>query len=348
MKNTNLLIGKISSGKTLGYMFNVVEEKIRNNENLLILDNKNEYYKRFKNELDESGYNTLVLNLEDTSKSNGFNPLLLPYSYYKNGSKDKAIELISDLALEIFKSDNKEVDPYWEKSSADYFTALSLILFKEGREEEINLGSIQVMINLGEQKIGDNSVIKKYFDNLNILDSTYITGSPIVYAPPETRGSIMSVMKQKLNYYCSKEQLLNNLCGNEINIESINSKTAIFIIGNKNLDKLANILIDQIVDYSIDNNIEFNYILDDFQDMPNLLGLDKILDRKLKLYVATRNLDQLKSKYGEYIDSSFENVIDTFTPEFRDIESKEVSYPEASMKEIKYFNIKEFIEHEII
>ena len=42
MKNTNLLIGKISSGKTLGYMFDIVKESIRNGENLLILDNKNE------------------------------------------------------------------------------------------------------------------------------------------------------------------------------------------------------------------------------------------------------------------------------------------------------------------
>ena len=204
------------------------------------------------------------------------------------------------------------------------------------------------MINLGEQKIGDSSVIKKYFDNLNILDNIYIAGSPIVYAPSETRGSIMSVMKQKLNYYCSREQLLNNLCGNEINIENIHTKTAIFIIGNKNLNRLANILIDQIVDYSVDNNIEFNYILDDFQEMPNLLGLDKILNRKLKLFVAVRNLNQLKSKYGDYIDSSFENVIDNFTPEFKNINSEEVSYHKALMNNIKYFNIRTFVENNII
>ncbi|MBE6157517.1 MAG: hypothetical protein E7160_01845 [Firmicutes bacterium] len=348
MKNTNLLIGKISSGKTLGYMFNVVEEKIKNNENLLILDNKNEYYKRFKNELNNAGYNTLVFNLDNTSKSNGFNPLLLPYSYYKKGNKDKAIELISEIALEIFRSDNKEVDPYWEETSANYFTAMSLILFKEGTEEEINLGSVLAMINLGEQKVGDVSVIRKYFDKLNILDSIYIAGSPTIYSPPETRGSIMSVVKQKLNKYCAKEQLLNNLCNNDINIESINSKTAIIIIGNKNINKLSNILIDQIVNYSLDNNIDFNYILDNFQDMPKLLELNKILDRKLKLFIVVRNLEQLQAKYDKYIDSNFENVIDTFTPEFNNANLEDVSYPQATMKEIKYFNIKEFIEHEII
>lgn len=340
MKNTNLLIGKISSGKTLGYMFDVVKESIRNGENLLILDNKNEYYKNFKKELANNSYNILVLNLDDTSKSNSFNPLLLPYNYYKNDKKDKAVELINELALEIFKSDTKGVDPYWEETSADYFTALTLILFKEGAMSEINLGSILAMINLGEEKIDGITPIDKYFDKLDILDSIYIAGSPIIYAPVETRGSIISVMKQKLNQYCSLEQLLNNLCKNDIDMEKFDAKTAIFIIGNKNLNKIGNILIDQVVNYAIDYNIKFNYILDNFQDMPRLLELEKMLDRKLKLFVVIRSLEQLEGKYEKYINLNFENVVDNFTPEYNNINLAEVDYPKSTIDEIKYFNIK--------
>ena len=36
MMNTNLIINKISTGKTRGYMFKELEESISNNENLLI------------------------------------------------------------------------------------------------------------------------------------------------------------------------------------------------------------------------------------------------------------------------------------------------------------------------
>ena len=84
MMNTNLIIGKINSFKTTKFMFNEVEKSINNGENLILLDNKNEYFKTFKEKLDTNGYNTLVLNLSDTTNSNSYNPLMLPYSYYKN------------------------------------------------------------------------------------------------------------------------------------------------------------------------------------------------------------------------------------------------------------------------
>lgn len=344
MENTNLLVGKVSSGKTKGYMFHKVDEQINNGENLLILDNKREYYTRFKNKLDENGYRSLVLNLEDTAKSNSYNPLLLPYQYYKKGDKDKAISLIQDLGLEIFKSDNNNTDPFWDESATNYFMALVLILFREASLEEINLGSVQAMIRFGEEKIGDSFVINKYFEQLDILDSIYISGSAIVFAPVETRGSILSVMKQKLNNYCVKEQLMNNLCGNETPFSNIHSKTAIFIIGTKSLNRLANIFIDQAVEYFTDNDIKFTYILDNFSDMPKLLGLDKMLDEKLKLYVVVRDLEQFKSIYGEYIITNFENIIDDFMVKYdNDIIDSEVVYPRAIDNKIRYFNIKEFI-----
>ena len=128
---TNLIIGKINSGKTRGILFNEFKKSIANKENLFILDEKEEYYKTFKKQLDDNGYKVYVLNLKDTSKSNSFNPLMAPYNYYKNGNIDKAIEFIAELGLEIFKTDNSNIDPFWENSAADYFTALTLILFKE-------------------------------------------------------------------------------------------------------------------------------------------------------------------------------------------------------------------------
>ena len=344
MENTNLLVGKVSSGKTKGYMFHKVDEQINRGENLLILDNKREYYTRFKDKLDENGYRCFMFNLEDTTKSNSYNPLLLPYQYYKNGNKDKAISLIQDLGLEIFKSDNNNVDPFWDESATNYFMALVLILFKEASLEEINLGSVQAMIRFGEEKIGDSYVINKYFEQLDILDSIYISGSAIVFAPMETRGSILSVMKQKLNNYCVREQLMNNLCGNEISFSNIHSKTAIFVIGAKSLNRLANIFIDQAVEYFTDNNINFTYILDNFSDMPKLLGLDKMLNEKLKLYVVVRDLEQFKFVYGEYMPTKFEHIIDEFVARYDDmVMNNEVLYPESVINHAKYFNLKEFV-----
>ena len=336
---TNLIIGKINSGKTRGILFNEFKKSIANKENLFILDEKEEYYKTFKKELDDNGYKVYVLNLKDTSKSNSFNPLMVPYNYYKNGNMDKTIESITELGLEIFKTDNSNIDPFWDNSAVDYFTALTLILFKEASIKEINLGSIQTMLSLGSNKIEDTIIIKKYFDNLDITDIIYKSGSGIVYAPNDTRESIVSVMKQKLNTYCLREQLLNNLCGNDIDLMNIESKTAIFVINKLGLNNISNIMINQLVN----NNIEMTYYLDNIDNMPLILELKNMLDEKLKVYVATRNKDEFVSKYGNTIIDCFENIVENE----KTIDCNELGsyneYPTSKKNETKYFNIEKFV-----
>lgn len=339
MKNTNLIIGEVNTYKTTGVMFNEVINSIKNGENLLVLDNKNEYFGTFKSELDKNNYNTLVFNLDDAYKSNSFNPLMLPYKYYKEGNKDKAVEMIKELGLEIFKTDNHYSDPFWENSAADYFMALVLILFKEGKEEEINLGSIQVMVSKSDK-------ITKYFDGLDVLDSIYIAGSTTVYAPSDTRGSILSVMKQRLNEFCVREMLLNNLLGNDIDLSNIKEKTAIFIIGNEKINRLGNILIDELVNVSIANNIKFTFFLDGLCDVPVLLELNKILDRKMKLFATVRSLEELEGKYSKYIMGKFENCVKSVETVDKDnlidvVNSED--YPESKVNKGVYFNIEEIV-----
>lgn len=336
---TNLIIGKINSGKTRGILFNEFKKSIANKENLFILDEKEEYYKTFKKQLDDNGYKVYVLNLKDTSKSNSFNPLMVPYNYYKNGNIDKAIESITELGLEIFKTDNSNIDPFWENSAADYFTALTLILFKEASIKEINLGSIQTMVTLGSRNIEDTFVIKKYFNNLDINDIIYKSGSSVVYAPMETRESIISVMKQKLNSYCLREQLLNNLCGNDIDLMNIESKTAIFVINKLGLNNISNIMINQLVN----TNIEMTYYLDNIDNMPLILELKNMLDSKLKIYVATRNKEEFVSKYGKTIIDCFENIVENKeVTEYNEIGNYN-EYPIFKKNEVGYFNIEEYV-----
>ena len=339
MKNTNLIIGEVNTYKTTGVVFKEVINSIKNGENLLILDNKNEYFGTFKSELDKNNYNTLVFNLDDAYKSNSFNPLMLPYKYYKEGNKDKAVEMIKELGLEIFKTDNPYSDPFWENSAADYFMALVLILFKEGKEEEINLGSIQVMVSKSDN-------ITKYFDSLDVLDSIYIAGSTTVYAPSDTRGSILSVMKQRLNEFCVREMLLNNLLGNDIDLSNIKDKTAIFIIGNEKINRLGNILIDELVNVSIDNNIKFTFFLDGLCDVPAILEFNRILDKKMRLFATVRSLEELEDKYGKYIMGKFENCVKSIDVVDKDNlinigNSKD--YPESKVNKGVYFNIEELV-----
>lgn len=347
MKDTNLIIGKKNTGKTKYHLFNEVKTAIKNNENLCIFDTRDEYFKTFSNELKNNGYNVLILNINDATKSNGYNPLQVPYELYKEGKKDQAISLVNNLAQEIFKEDNHNIDPFWQNMASNYFVGLVLILFNECELEKINLGSVQVIMNQGEEKYEDITYLEKYLNDLDVTNTIYTMLSPIVYAPFDTKGSIISVCKQKLNLYIYREELLNMLNTNDINIRKLKDKTAIIIIANKMTD-LVNIFIDQLVEVS---NLSFTYILDNIDSLRLILSLKELLDNatynKNKVYVATHNIDEFKDLYGKYIDDKFENIINLNEKTINELAKVELGndsdYPLLTINKHKYINFKDLI-----
>ena len=217
-------------------------------------------------------------------------------------------------------------------------------------DEEINLGSIQVMMNQGEAKFEDATYLKKYLNGINVTDSIYTMLSPIVFAPADTKGSIIAVCKQKLNVYMYREELLNLLNTNDINVRKLNSKIAIIVIAGKTTD-LVNIFIDQLVSVS---NMAFTYILDNLDSLRKILSLNDLLDNATynhnKVFVAIHNEEQFKDLYGKYIIDKFENIIDlndgmkaiSFD---RNVElGNDSDYPLLSINRHEYIDFKKVVE----
>ena len=351
MKDTNLIIGKKNTGKTIYILFNEVKKAIKNNENLCIFNTRDEYFKTFNQELIDNNYKVFTINLNDTTKSNGYNPLLLPYILYKENKIDECNELINNIGLEIFKEDNPNVDPFWTNMASNYFVGLVLILFIEGNINNINLGSIQVMMNKGEEKIGDKTYLQTYLEKLDIKDNIYTMLSGIVFAPFETKGSIISVAKQNLNLYMLREQLINLLCTNEIDLNNINKKCAFIIIADKNKD-LANIFIDQLISI----NKEFTYVLDNLDTLNVILNLNNLLDNASynhnKVIASVHSKNIIIDKYGKYILDKFDNIIDLNTDNniikmYNKVNLGECdNYPSLDMKKHEYLNFIELYKNE--
>lgn len=345
MKDTNLIIGKINTGKTRNILFNEVNKAISNNENLFIFDDRDEYYITYSKKLKESGYNVLTLNLKNPLKSNGYNPLLVPYKLYKENRKDEAISMITNMALEIFKSNNINADPFWQNMAANYFSGLALILFNEADEEEINIGSIQTIMMQSENKYNDSTYMKTYLETLDINNPIYILLSSVVFAPNDTRGSILSVVKQKLNLYVVREQLLNLLNTNEIDLAKIHEKTAIFIIGKEDISDIANIFINQLISNAA---VPFIYIFDNFDSLKTVLSIKELLSdasyNKNKVFVSVHSADAIKEKYGNLIIDKFQNVLLLNDDEKYLYElGNDDEYPTLNKKQHNYFNFEKFM-----
>ena len=127
-----LVIGATGAGKTQSTILPAIQCLAKKGESLICTDPKGEIYEKTSNMLRARGYQILLLNFRDPQNGNAWNPMTLPYQMYKSGNQDKAIELLDDLALNIlYDESNKNSDPFWEKTSADYFSGVALGLFED-------------------------------------------------------------------------------------------------------------------------------------------------------------------------------------------------------------------------
>ena len=313
----NLIIGSTGSGKTQNIIFPMIEILAKHGESMIITDPKGELYEKKSNMLRSKGYNIVLLNFRDPGRGNAWNPMSLPYNLYKSGNRDKAMELLDDLALNIlYDEGNKNADPFWEKTSADYFSGLSLGLFDDAKEEEINLNSISLMTTVGEEKLGGSTYIKEYFNLKDPGSSAYISASSTILAPSDTKMSILAVFKQKIKLFASRENLSEMLSYSDFDIKDIGKKkTAVFIIvqdEKKTYHSLVTIFIKQVYETLIDvaqNSpgnklpIRTNFLLDEFANMPPLKDVTTMItaarSRAMRFTMIIQNFAQLNEVYGE-------------------------------------------------
>ncbi len=337
----SLVIGATGSGKTQTVILPMVHSLAKAKESMIITDPKGEIYEKTSNMLRSRGYQILLLNFRDPQNGNAWNPMSLPYQIYKSGNHDKAIELLDDLALNILYDDsNKNADPFWEKTSADYFSGVALGLFEDAKPEEININSISLATTVGEEKFGGSTYIKEYFGAKDPSSAAAINASSTIMAPSETKGSILSVFKQKVKLFASRDNLSEMLSHSDIDLESIGEKpTAVFIViqdEKKTYHSLVTILLKQIYETLISVAqkhggklpIRTNFLLDEFANMPPLKDVTTMItaarSRQIRFTMIIQNFAQLDDVYGkeeaETIRGNCGNIIYLITTELKALE----------------------------
>ena len=310
----NLVIGATGSGKSQTVVEPMVELLIKKGESMIITDPKGELYKAASDYMRERGYNVIVLNFRDPQKGNAWNPLTLPYQYYKDGNSDKATEILDDVALNILYDPNNKGEPFWEKSAADYFSGLALGLFEDAKQEEINLNSINLMSTVGEEKFATSNYIKEYFTLKGEDSNAYVFASNTINSPADTKGGILSVFRQKIRLFASRDNLSEMLAYSDFDMREIGKqKTAVFIViqdEKTTYHGLATIFIKQcyetLIDVAQQNGGKLpyrtNFILDEFANMPPLKDVTTMVtaarSRDIRFTFIIQNFAQLKAVYG--------------------------------------------------
>jgi len=286
------------------------ETIIDNNlENLFVFDDKNIYYDLLKDKVKD----IKVLNLKELENSVSWNPLTYPYYLYKNGDIDNAIELINKIGFYIFNEPNADI--FWTNASSDYLTALTIHLFEtENDIKKINIANVLELSNEFEKGLLD-----EYYNKLDNKSLEYTLISTIINLPTDTKLSVLSVFNQKMKIISMRPNLSEKLSNDDINLDKIdleNKEQCIIVVGNPNLNTIANIFINQL--YKVlekdKSKQKVNIILDSLDRISKIEELENLLendsDINLNLLAITKNKENLINKYGEYTISLFKKVID--------------------------------------
>ena len=314
----NLVIGSTGSGKSESLVFPMVNILAKKGESMIITDPKGEIYRKTAKNLEDRGYKIVVLNFREPNRGNAWNPLALPYQYYKEGNYDKSTELLDDVALNIlYDPNNKSDSDFWEKGSADYFSGLALGLFQDAKENEINLNSINYMSTVGEERYATSNFIKEYFNLKGPDSNAYMFASTTINAPSDTKGGLLSTFRQKIRLFSTRENLSEMLSHSDFDMRDIGKqKTAVFMVihdEKKTYHSLMTIFIKQCYETLIDvaqsngGKLQYrtNFILDEFANMPPLKDVDSMVSaarsRDIRFTFIIQNFAQLNDVYGEEV-----------------------------------------------
>ena len=325
-----MVIGSSGSGKTQSTMLPQLRLAIKANESFVIHDVKGEIYDILSGELKRKDYNTVVINLDNPTLGDNFNPLTLPYTLYKNGEKDRTMELLENIGYYFCCNETLEnnIDPFWVNSATSLFIGLALYLFENAEEEEINISSLLYLASNFETL---SSEIKE----MDKTSAIYINLSNTILAPTETRGSIISVFVQNIRLFASRESLLKLLSSTSFNIENAQKdKTALFIISNgKPISRrLIPLIIDECyfaVTLTNDKTRRLNIVLDDFENLIPIKEFNNMLTiargNNINFSIYIRSLLELRNVYGvegtEILKMVFGNIIYLLANDIETLES---------------------------
>ena len=293
-----VVIGSTGSGKTQTTVLPQLRLSMLANESMVVIDEMGELYKKLGSELNKRNYKTFVINFQDTTCSNNFNPLLVPYHFYKQGNIDLAMRIVENIGNIIYQQDNKEADPFWTTSARNCFVGLTLYLFENAQEDEINFTSIYALSN----QIEEGNKGKEILESLPPTNPANINLASTLLAPTETRGSILSVFRQTLGLLTSRVQISSLLSFSDFNLEEIvDEKFALFIVGEptKLVSKYMAMIIDELYDVVNSKgkrNKRINVILDRFTEINPISDFHNVLSRSRALNIRfTLLIDSITS-----------------------------------------------------
>lgn len=342
-----LVIGPTGSKKTRLVVMPTVEALSAAGESMVISDPKAEIYDCFSERLLVRGYKVQVLDLRDPRRGDAWNPFALPYRLYNEGDIDGAYGLINDIAANIIQTDKSQKDPFWDNSAGQLFYGLALMLFRYCKDRRLPVRDVSIknLMRLEEVFFHSDTTGPRCRPSQSFLweyakEDPYIVSalSGCVFAPNDTRESILSVFRQKMQHFLVQPSLVDMLSEDTLDLPSLRvCPMAVFLIlpdEKTSHHNLASLFIKQSYEQVIRDSqlkrgepgsfIRLNYVLDEFSSLPVIADFPAMItasrSRGIRFLLIAQSRHQLVLRYREEAETIMTNCVNWLFLASREIE----------------------------
>lgn len=333
-----VVIGSTGSKKTRLVALPLVNLLARAGESMIVSDPKGEIYGHMGQMLSNLGYRVFLLDLRKPFRSNGWNPLALPYEKYLEGDEDGCSLLVRDISTTFINIDRDRNDPFWDNAAGSLFNGLVMLAFVLGKENDWSSDCVSLLlVAMLRRKLFDGKEEKDCAE-----DSEKRHMWEIVQRFPEinamlkvgasqaenTNAGVLGVFDSKMYFFTVSDSISATLSRNEIGVDILRSESsAIFLVYpdekatfdklitlfiKQSYERLVSLAVDKPFDPGVpDGPLRVNYVLDEFSSLPAISDFPVMItaarSRGIRFDLLIQSRHQLSLRYGEEAETIMSN-----------------------------------------
>lgn len=324
-KNTHsLTVGATRSGKTRTIVLQTIASLGLGNESIIVSDPKGEIFHYTSDYMKKLGYETIIIDFKNPSKSNKYNFLQPVIDAVNREDYRKAEEYAWDITTALVGNEESKMERIWKDGEMSIIAGTIMAVVYENKDspEFQNLTNVYSFISEMCRTEDGEMPINEYINNLNKDNPASRIFNIARIAPDKTRGSFFTSALTTLKLFTS-ESIYSMTCSSDFNLKETGKlKRIIYIIlPDERLTyyPLASLFVNQqyvsLVEVADSRGGELerrvNFVLDEFGNFSTIPTFSNMLTvgggRKIRFNIFLQSFAQLDQKYGK---ENAENILD--------------------------------------
>ena len=319
LNNNDCIIGNSGSGKTTSYVYGNIAGKYGS---YIIADTKGNLAMKFGSMLRKAGYEVKVLDLVNTEKSVGYNPLDY-IRRQKNGTYNQQdVQKLAELMSPVTMVN----DPYWETGAMNVICSLLALTLETNSPKDQNLCTVskyaaELGFTTGDEPDGDMIRLCRRFVKAHQKDPDSFAWKKFlryrdIEKSEKTWACITNFVHKAMSLYDINSIIKMFLNPDKIDLAKPGREKCAYFVNisdsDRTMDTIANIFYSQLfqtliadADHNKDGKLDVpvRIILDDFATNVYIPYFDKLISvirsREISVSIILQSITQLNTLYGD-------------------------------------------------